>query len=137
MFISTQRPAIEKLAPRLQPLTLRPGLRFFLDGEEVYFSGVSMGFTRYARLYGMPFAGFSSEPGDASPLPSREAFDCAGAVLLRATAIGERSVCGNLCLAPNDMRSIVAIEALRWAPLHVDRVVFRRSGHRSFYVDLL
>ncbi len=90
MLIDTRRQAIEGLARRLQPLTLRPGQRFFIDGREVYFCGLSCGLSQSEpRCRDLEVACFSTGRPRAGQTAPPAGIRVAGAVLLRPSEPGE------------------------------------------------
>jgi hypothetical protein len=136
MIVSTQRPAIEKVASFSRPFRITEGQRYFVEGVEVFFCGTSDGFTPHAELRDVRVAGFSDVPGDNRAADGRTA-ECAGAVLVRGARIPEDIDLVRASGFDPHIQCLTVIEAIECVDACPDQVFFRRTGASSVYVDII
>jgi hypothetical protein len=132
MYASTQREAIDELKPVLKPLVLRPGQRFFLGRQEVFFCGRSIS----PFFSPDPVAVFCAEPPtDARGLITRP-LDCRGAVFLRSVETGREKIESALFFGHGGA-AVEVVEALTVVDDGADRLVIGRAGRKAFYLLLI
>lgn len=136
MNVRTQRIAMEALSAFLRPVSLRPSQRFFLDGREIYFLGVSCGNCRCGEASCLEIAVFGPEaPAERAAVAAPRRFD--GAVLLRDPRPGPETAEAAGRLPVENGADIEVVEALLPGPAGVGRADLASAGDRSFYVVIV
>ncbi len=128
-----QRRAIEALARQkvFRPMEIKSGAKFFLEGREVFFCGISQGEGTCSDMHDVDFAVFSRLEAETKPLPKTLRL-VSGAVLVReAKTRAERNAIGNY-----HGQLVCVVEALRHDDIRLDLVSFRKIGKKKSYVSI-
>lgn len=128
-----QRRAIEALARAnaLRSVEIKFGVKFFLDGREVFFGGISPGVGTCSDMHDVDFAVFSGLDSDAVLLPEKPK-SVAGAVFVR----GARTKAERHAIGDYHGQLVCVVEALRCDEVRSDLTRFYRIGKKKSYVSI-
>lgn len=128
-----QRRAIEALARAnvLRSMEIKFGVKFFLDGHEVFFGGISPGVGSCSDMHDVDFAVFSSLDSDAVPLPEKPK-SVAGAVFVR----GARTKVERQAIGDYRGQLVLVVEALRHYDVRPGLTRLYKVGKKKSYVSI-
>lgn len=128
LILRTERRPIEAVYGQ-NLISLKPGQKYFLEGKELFFIGVSKGVGTCSDLRGIDIAVFQYTTNQPAVTPSRA---CHGTVLIRNRREGELTK----WLYPEQIKICLVAEGIEIARSEENTTYFESNHKTEIYVPL-